>query len=296
MSPSHATKPDEAAVAEYRYPDFLCIGVQKAGTSWLDVNLRRHPKIWLPPMKELQFFSHMHLPETRRWTDRQRRTRGMQLMNRYMERQPPAEWDYRYLGRVADLVAGPVTDGWYGRMFALAAPGQVCGEITPEYCLIPDAGIEHVLKLSPKVRIVLSLRDPIERSWSHLRMFARTRDLAVTNDLAPYADEEGQVQRADYAGIVARWRRFVPDERFHVLFMDDIAQRPDEVLEKLCAFLNVDYLPDAFKKSAQRVHEGETQEIPPAVLAALKKNLRPAYDGIAALYPETAKRWMAKYY
>jgi hypothetical protein len=296
LSPSGAPKPAEAAVAEYRYPDFLCIGVQKAGTSWLDVNLRRHPQIWLPPMKELQFFSHVHLPETRRWTDRQRRARGMQLMNRYMERNPPAEWDYRYLGRAADLVAGPVTDGWYGRIFALAGPEKVCGEITPEYCLIPDAGIEHVLNLSPKVRIVLSLRDPIERSWSHLRMFARTRELPMTDALAAYADDQDQVQRADYAGIVARWRRFVPEERFHVLFMDDVAERPGEVLEKLCTFLAVDYLPDIFKKAAQRVHEGEAQEMPPAVLAVLKKNLRPAYDGIAALYPEIGARWMAKYY
>ena len=28
------------------FPDFLGIGAHKAGTTWLDVNLREHPQIW----------------------------------------------------------------------------------------------------------------------------------------------------------------------------------------------------------------------------------------------------------
>jgi len=30
------------------HPDFIIIGAQKAGTSWLHTNLRRHPAIWMP--------------------------------------------------------------------------------------------------------------------------------------------------------------------------------------------------------------------------------------------------------
>jgi len=30
------------------HPDFIIIGAQKAGTSWLHTNLRRHPAIWVP--------------------------------------------------------------------------------------------------------------------------------------------------------------------------------------------------------------------------------------------------------
>jgi hypothetical protein len=37
-------------------PDFLIIGAQKSGTTWLDRNLRLHPDLWLPPEKELHFF------------------------------------------------------------------------------------------------------------------------------------------------------------------------------------------------------------------------------------------------
>ena len=37
-------------------PDFLGIGAQKAGTSWLHRNLRCHPELYLPRTKELHYF------------------------------------------------------------------------------------------------------------------------------------------------------------------------------------------------------------------------------------------------
>ena len=37
-------------------PDFLVIGAQKAGTSWLYRNLRPHPELYLPKAKELHYF------------------------------------------------------------------------------------------------------------------------------------------------------------------------------------------------------------------------------------------------
>ncbi|CAN0605590.1 unnamed protein product, partial [Ectocarpus sp. 12 AP-2014] len=40
-----------------RTPDFLCIGAQRAGTTWLHNRLLEHPDLYLPPEKELQFFN-----------------------------------------------------------------------------------------------------------------------------------------------------------------------------------------------------------------------------------------------
>jgi hypothetical protein len=45
----------QAAVAA-RVPDFLVIAPPKTGTSWLFENLRRHPQIYMPPVKELRYF------------------------------------------------------------------------------------------------------------------------------------------------------------------------------------------------------------------------------------------------
>ena len=39
-------------------PDFLGIGAQKAGTTWLWANLRSHPQLFLPETKEIHFFDY----------------------------------------------------------------------------------------------------------------------------------------------------------------------------------------------------------------------------------------------
>jgi hypothetical protein len=44
-------------------PDFLGIGAQKSGTSWLHENLRHHPDAFVSPVKELHYFdSHFDEP------------------------------------------------------------------------------------------------------------------------------------------------------------------------------------------------------------------------------------------
>ena len=282
--------------AEYRYPDFLCIGAQKAGTTWLDKNLRRHPGLWLPPIKETQYFNQLYLPQSRNWTTRHRQERGAKQLRRYIEKTPQEEWNYRLISVMGDIAASPVCDKWYGRIFSLAGTGQVCGEVTPDYATLPDEGIRHALKLSPDLRVILSLRDPIDRSWSHMRMSLKSREGVDVAGLERAALNNDLYRRADYPAIIANWRRFVPDDRFLVIFMDDIAAEPRRVLEQVCTFLGVEYPDKRFMRAAEPVHAGPPQELPPPVLEVLKGRLRPIYEGIAALYPEIGARWAARYY
>jgi hypothetical protein len=45
------------------YPNFLGIGAQKAGTTWLHHNLQAHPDVWMPRVKEVHYFDEkIHEP------------------------------------------------------------------------------------------------------------------------------------------------------------------------------------------------------------------------------------------
>jgi hypothetical protein len=46
------------------YPDFLGIGAQKAGTTWLGRNLQAHPDVWMPRCKEDHYYAQT-IPYTR---------------------------------------------------------------------------------------------------------------------------------------------------------------------------------------------------------------------------------------
>ena len=48
------------------FPDFLGIGAQKSGTTWLWANMLMHPNIYLPPNKEIHFFD-LHFEEGLDW-------------------------------------------------------------------------------------------------------------------------------------------------------------------------------------------------------------------------------------
>lgn len=43
-----------------RLPDFICVGAQKAGTTTLDQHLRCHSQVYLPSIKEVQYFSNKY--------------------------------------------------------------------------------------------------------------------------------------------------------------------------------------------------------------------------------------------
>jgi len=281
---------------KHRYPDFLCIGAQKAGTTWLHENLRDHPAIWLPPVKELQYFNDLYIPGHREWTGKHRRTHGVRAFYQHVDKVPRDMWDYRFLGRTADIIGEDISDDWYGRIFTLAAEHQVCGEMTPEYSLLPAEGIEHLLRLAPEVKIILSLRDPIERNWSHIRMIARSLPDETPADLRRIASFPDVMARADYATIIARWSNFVPSQRNLILFMDDIATRPNILMADVCKFLGVEFNEAFFKRLAKPTHVGEKLDIPPEIYELLKEQLRPFYAEISRLYPELGSKWTARHY
>ena len=112
------------------YPNFLIIGAQKAGTTWLDRNLREHPKIWLPPEKEIHFFD---LPRPLPFAAllvapvRAARNWSKARLKRDYVKVKAGEQSISWYVRYYFL---PRTNGWYRSLFQPVA-GQICGEASP---------------------------------------------------------------------------------------------------------------------------------------------------------------------
>lgn len=110
-------------------PDFVGVGVQKAGTSWWYQCLTDHPLVFHPPRvpKERHFFSDPALAEVGP-TD---------LRDRYASQFP-------------------------------RPPGAITGEWTPRY-LYDGWPMRLLATCAPQARILVLLRDPLERCYSGLR-------------------------------------------------------------------------------------------------------------------------------
>ncbi|PYL65054.1 MAG: hypothetical protein DMF20_09435 [Verrucomicrobia bacterium] len=91
---------DKHGSASDACPDFLCVGAQKGGTSWLYHQLNFHLDFWMPPIKELHYFDALS------------RVKRPAL--------PPCrdERDQRFLERITELGAGSYIDlHGYSRLF-----------------------------------------------------------------------------------------------------------------------------------------------------------------------------------
>lgn len=170
--------------------DFVAVGPQRTGTSWLDRMLRRHPRVCLPrQVKETMFFE-------RHWEN------GVD---------------------------------WYASHFPDAAPGQVRGEVAPT-CFDLPAAAERIAALNPACRIVVTLREPVGRTvslWHHHVAKGRApRDFRQAVRAMPRIVESGR-----YAVHLSRWIERFGADRVLVELIDDVDARPQEVLDRVTAFL-----------------------------------------------------------
>ena len=75
-------------------PSFLCIGAQKAATSWLHKNLLEHPDVWMPPLKELHYFDYLYIPDSRKGIEHQRLKAIKRTIKRHSTKQEDIDLEY----------------------------------------------------------------------------------------------------------------------------------------------------------------------------------------------------------
>lgn len=272
-------------------PDFLCIGAQKAGTTWLDRMLRQHPRVFLPPMKEVHFYDFLYIPEHRGWirtsfqkhVDRQEQGKGIGRLLKGREKGTDA-----FAGYFARLAALPRRqDTWYEAVFDHPdAEGKRRGEITPAYSILPAEGIAHVRATNPAMRLLYIVRDPVDRALSHLRMAAARRgrpgiELIWLEDERPEL-LEAALARSAYRENIARWEAVFPPEQMLYLPFARIRTAPEALLRQVEGFLGL--APHAYEGLADSVHKTAPVEVDPAVTALLEERLAGERAWLAARF------------
>jgi hypothetical protein len=290
---------DRSTARSQRGPHFLCIGAQKAGTTWLYANLRAHPGIWLPNEKELHYFDEKLVrrlglreklfaedDQALRW---RRQLRGQLRARRRRCSLTGARWDLQYF-------FGRTGDDWYLSLFD-PGRGRVTGEITPAYSTLDEERVAHVRRLVPNARIILFLRNPIERSWSHALMVARGG--ASDDVLARHFEMDASRMRGDYARTLAVWGGHFAPEQLFIGFTEDLHFHPAELLRRICAFLGVGE-PESWPFLHERVHAGRSMAIPGPLATRLARlhdeliaRLDERFGGYASWWRYCAERLLA---
>ncbi len=262
-------------------PLFLCIGAQKAGTSWLYSNLVQHPSIWMPPVKELHFFNHVFVPEHRGWTRWHIHNGVNRAIKWHVENHDKV--DLAFLKYLTDLGTEELfTEAWYRRAFERpGAHGKITGDITPEYSTIPRQGIAYLRQLLGAVKIIYIIRNPVDRALSQIRMNMERRSIPKPNEEQwKEAIESWDVEnRGDFKSYVPQWEAmFAPGD---ILFLNYLGLKsdPQATIRTVERFLGIEKY-EGYADPNKVVHKTTKISIPDFVMKRLEEKFRPQTEFI----------------
>lgn len=219
-------------------PDFLCIGAQKAGTTWLHENLSQHDGIWLPPVKELHILDHTPPSLSKRLFGK---ASHLRLARQNLRDVISGGAREQSIGLAFSLAFGARDTDWYDRLFARGT-GKVKGEICPGYARIPVDGVKKIHNRYPHAKVIYLLRDPIARAWSSMAMHYRKDGRSSVRE----HDEQEIISKLNtaksrghwtYEQNIQSWTAHFPLSQIYFGFFDRIAENPDDYLRDILNFL-----------------------------------------------------------
>lgn len=204
-------------------PDFLIIGAQKGGTTWLRRILKAHPDVYMPAYpEEVHFF------------------------NRSL-RQP---------------------DLYLSLFNVVESKGKLLGEKSPNYFHMPDKCIHFAHQISPKAKLIVLLRNPVERAWSQARMSilnAQQKELSTADwiKLIMQVTHKGNFERTNYPKILKKWLTYFDQNQLLLYYYDDLQANPKLLVDRVCS--DLDLTPFEPAELQKRIHVSKNLAMPPAL-------------------------------
>ena len=199
------------------WPNFFIVGAANSGTTSLYACLKQHPEVFLPALKEPHFFAQVR-----------------------------PSFEQRYLRTYV------TEEKAYLKLFRRGAGYRAIGEASPSYLFDAVAPL-RIRRVVPHAKIVILLRDPVERAHSHYLMDLRegVQDKhfyeAVEEDWHRSQKGWGRshlyVELGLYAEQVDRYVNTFGSEQVLVLMFEELtraSQNGKSALAKVLRFLDVD--------------------------------------------------------
>jgi len=155
--------------------------------------------------------------------------------------------------------------GAYHAAFTNSDPQKIRGEATPIY-MYWEPSAERIWRYNPAMRLIVILRNPITRAYSHWSMErgrgaeqlsfgeAVAAEAIRSRSTLPLQDRVGSyVDRGYYCSQLRRLWRFFGREAVLVLRQDDLLDQHQLTLDRVCAHLGLAPMPPV---AAERRHEG----------------------------------------
>lgn len=287
-------------------PDFIGVGTERAGTSWVFSMIAHHPDIWVPPIKELHFLDSIdadvpsHNPRYK-W----------HITSRLKQKLAPLlKWEHRpefyknsffkYLLWDLFYFTGKKNFKWYQRLFSSTfTKGRMAGEYTPAYCNVSDSYIEELITINPNMKFLLVIRHPREQLRSSLIqhfVMIKGRDFnSVTEQemldwvQSPFAQKKGNIKE-----ILMKWNCLVSEDHLFIGLYEEMKEQPLGFIKRVYQFLGLSLLnipeENIYNKKINNLTK-PTYQIPESVQQYIDQKFEEDISYFKNNYPDLAKYW-----
>ena len=140
---------------------------------------------------------------------------------------------------------------WYRKRMPFSFSDQITVEKTPAY-FVEESVPERAYKMNSTLKLVIVMRDPVERAISDYTQVQSTRiekgkpydsfrDLAVDPETGEVNKSYKAIRRSVYHRHMERWLKWFPLSQFHFVSGENLVKNPTEELEKVEKFLGLEH-------------------------------------------------------
>jgi|SRR5690606_13833773 len=272
--PTDTTKIDDLPGSAPLFENlFLSVGAMKAGTTWLYSVLRHHPGIFFTPEKEIHYFYARY--ENPKVLNDRWRLNAAKLHTGF----EPATADVATVARnfrwLASYLSGPVDDLWFRTLFQDRRRETWVADFSNLNALLSEAGWRRALGAAGQLKVLYTLRNPINQVWSHVRfhliMTGNRQKLETwsAGELAAFALSKAIWPHTDYAAAIRRMRAALPAGTLQTGFHHSMKDAPLDFIRRIEAFLGLpphDYPPALLERQVNVTPE---LPMPPGMVAAI---------------------------
>ncbi|MDD9720303.1 sulfotransferase [Sulfitobacter sp. PR48] len=224
---------------------FLSVGASKCGTTWLYWVMASHPELHFTPEKELHYFHYKYGQEAILSNER----RLQNATARVLSRIDPARSDIHQVRRNLRFLDAylnePINDIWYANLFRAKRRGTYSCDFSNFSALLPAQAWPEIAANCDKLRVLFTMRDPMDRLWSHVKFHLQVT--GQVDKLDTWSPEEFRTfarrpfiwDNCEYGVALRKMTAGLRPEMLHVQYYEDLFLDTGATLGALESFLGI---------------------------------------------------------
>jgi hypothetical protein len=222
-------------------PNFFIVGAAKAGTTSLYHYLKSRSEVYMSPIKEPHYFSKDI--RSKSFNKEYRKSTNINIKN-YFKKEKLEHEHIAFIENEDD----------YLKLFREAKTEKLLGEISNGY-LYSEVAAKEIYNFNKEAKIIIILRNPIDRAFSHWLMDLRGQDVCRRSFIEAIEEDQSVVEKwwgkshlyvelGLYYDQIMRYKTIFPEEQLLILLYDDMLENQNRFYQQICQFIKIPFYSD----------------------------------------------------